>query len=130
MSFISDFKTIIEADPSINSIVPVSRIKFSHLPEDWEIHNNWLAWDYQVASQTNSLGTNNCFTTYSISITVTTNDTVVMNQLCDYIIKYLNGKSTTNFIDIVLISDGKLTTLTKPKNLYQNTLTFNAIYVG
>jgi hypothetical protein len=130
MSFVSEFKTIIEADSSINSIVPVSRIKLSHLPEDWEIQNNWMVWDYSVANQVNSLGTNNCFTMYNILITVTTNDTVVMNTLCDYIIKYLNGKSTTNFIDIFLVNDGKLTTLTKPKNLYQNTLSFNAIFVG
>lgn len=130
MSFITDFKTIIEADPSINSIVSPTRIKFVHLPEDLDIRQNWLAWDYRITNQINTFGCNNAYTEYSISITLTSTDSVTMNTLSDYVKTYLNNKTTTKFIDIHFISDSKVTTLSKVVNTYQNTLEFSAIYVS
>ena len=127
-SFVSDFKTIIESDASINASV-TGAIKFGHLPEDFDISKVWVVWDYKVSEQANTLSQNNCFTNYTISITVTATDTVVLNNLCDLIVNYLNRINTRNFPDIYLITDSKITTLTKPKNIYQNALEFNAIHL-
>ena len=130
MSFINDFKTIIESDPSINSMIPVSRIKYSHLPVDWEIDDSWLAWDYLVANQENCMNGNNSFTTYTIRIIISFNDSFQLATASKYVIDYLNSIYTSHFIDIAFTGDNKLTTLSKPKNLYQNTLTFLAVYIG
>lgn len=130
MSFITDFKTIIEADPSINSMIPVSRIKHSHLPIDWELHNSWLAWDFVAANQENCLNGNNCFTTYTLNITITFNDTLKLDTASRYVIDYLNSiYNQQNFIDIAFTGDAKQVTLDKTKNLYQNTLTFVCIHI-
>lgn len=129
MSFVSDFKTIIEADPSINAMV-TGDIKFSHLPEDFDIRKTWIVWDFRSAVQNDTLGHNNCFTQYSIAITVTATDSVVMNNLSDLVVDYLNRTTSSTFIDIAFVSDSKITSLNKPANVYQNALEFNAIYVG
>jgi len=128
MSFITNFKTIIEGDASINNILS-GGIKFDHLPEDFDISKSWLVWNYRVSSQNDSLSTNNCYTVYSIPITVTATDSVVMNNICDLVITYLNNKTTANFPDIHLLSDSKITTLSRQANAYQNALEFEAIYL-
>jgi hypothetical protein len=69
------------------------------------------------------------YSNYSISITLTATDTVIMNTMSDYLRDYLNSKTTTNFVDIHFINEGKITTLTRASNAYQNTLEFMAIYV-
>lgn len=129
MSFISDFKTIIEGNASINALV-TGGIKFSHLPEDWDVKKNWMVWDYRITDQVNTLGYNNVYINYSILITITATDTIVLNTISDYVRNYLNAKTTTNFVDLNFISDSKITTLSKVVNTYQNTLEFSAIYVS
>jgi hypothetical protein len=129
MSFISDFKTIIEADASVNALV-TGGIKFDHLPEDFDISQTWIVWNYRTSEQIDSLSQNNCYTVYSVPITITATDSVVMNNICERLTDYLNNISTSNFIDIRLISDSKITTLSRQTNAYQNALEFNAIYVG
>jgi hypothetical protein len=128
-TFVSDFKTIIEGDPSINAMI-TGEIRLSHLEIDYDISKSWLVWDYKVLTQTDTLSKNNCFTEYSIPITITATDSVVMNNICDLVINYLNNKTTTNFPDIHLVSDSKTTVLSRQKNAYQNSLEFNATYVG
>lgn len=129
MSFVSDFKTIITADASINAMA-TGGIKLGHLPEDFDIRKTWIAWDYRLSEQNNTLNGNDAYSTYSISLTITTTDTVVLNNLSDLVVNYLNAKTTPNFPDIYTISDSKLTTLSKPMNAYQNSIEFGAIYVG
>jgi hypothetical protein len=73
---------------------------------------------------------NNAFSYYTISITITLNDSVQLATASKYVIDYLNSTQTDEFIDIVFITDRKITDLSKPKPLYQNTLTFIAIYIG
>lgn len=128
MSFISDFRTIIEGDSSLNALI-TGDIKFDHLPEDFDISKTWIAWNYRVLDQINSLDKNNCYTTYSIPITITATDSVVMNNICDRVKTVLNDTVTTKFVDIFLVSDSKITTLSRPTNAYQNSLEFNAIYL-
>jgi hypothetical protein len=129
MSFFSDFKTIITGDASINALI-TGGIKLSHLPEDFDIKKTWMAWDYRLSEQNNTLDGNDAYSTYSITMTITTTDTVILNNLTDLIVNYLNNKTTSNFPDIWMITDSKLTTLSKPSNAYQNALEFGAIYVG
>ena len=128
MSFISDFKTIIEGDASLNALI-TGDIKLTHLQEDFDISKTWLVWDFRLMEQVNTLSNNNCYSVYSIPITVTATDTVVMNNICDRVKTYLNNKRTVNFPDIYLISDSKITTLSRQMNAYQNSLEFEAIHL-
>lgn len=128
MSFLSDFKTIIEGIPSVSAVT--GGIKYVHLPEDFDIRKNWLVWDFRMVEQLNTINFNDAYSNYSISITITSTDSVTCQNISDTCVSYLNGKTTTNFPDIYLISDSKQTTLSKPANTYQNTLEFGAIYTG
>jgi len=128
MSFISDFKNIIESDTSLNTLI-TGDIKFDHLPEDWDITKNWLAWNYRISEQIDTLAENNNFSRYSIAITVTSIDSVVMNNICNVLKNYLNTKQTDKFIDIRFLSESKITTLSRTSNAYQDSLEFEAIYV-
>jgi hypothetical protein len=128
-TFVSDFKAIITADPSINAMI-TGGIKLSHLDVDYDISKTWLCWDYKVLTQTDTLSKNNCFTEYSIPMTITAPDSVLMNNICDLVINYLNNKTTTNFPDIHLVSDSKTIVLSRTVKSYQNSLEFNATYVG
>lgn len=128
MSFITDFKTIIEGDPSLNALV-TGGIKFGHLSENFDITKTWVAWDYRIADQVNTFGCNAVYTTYSISITLTATDTIIMNNMNEYLRTYLNNKVTNNFVDIKFISDSKITALNKVVNTYQVTSEYSAIYV-
>lgn len=128
MGFITDFKNIIEGDPSLNSLI-TGGIKFVHLPEDFDITKTWVAWDWRVLEQVNTLGCNNVYTVYSIPVTITATDSIVMNNMADRLRTYLNSVTTDNFINIYFVSENKITTLSRSSNAYQNTLEFNAIYV-
>ena len=129
MSFLSDFKTIIEADGSINAYV-TGGIKFGHLPDDFDISKTWLVWDFKLNQQFDTMNFNNSYSAYGVSITVSANDSVVMNNLSDRVVDYLNGKSTSNFPDIHMVSDNKSIVLSKPYSTYQDQLEFDTIYVG
>lgn len=128
MSFVSDLRTIMIGDVSINNLI-TGGINFGHLSDDFDITKSWIAYDFKILEQINFLNSNKAYTTYSIAITVTATDSVVMNNICDLVINYLNNKTTSHFIDIVCMPDSKITTLSKPVNTYQNILEFNAIYI-
>lgn len=129
MSFISDFKTVIEGDSSVNALI-TGGIKYGHLPDDWDVKKSWCVWDYRMATQYDTLGANKCYAEYTIAVMITSTDSVKLNAISDLMIDYLNNKTTTNFIDIKLVSDSKLITLSKPTNTYQESLEFTATYVG
>lgn len=129
MSFVSEFKTIIESDASINEIV-TGGIKFGHLPEDFDIRKVWIAWDYEANEQTNDINNNNVFTIYQLFVTLTATDTVVLNNLVEMVKDLLNDTMTGNFIDINFVDETKTTLLGKQVNSYQSQLTFNALFLG
>lgn len=129
MSFVNDFKTIITGDASINAMV-TGGIKYNHLPEDFDIKKVWLSWDFSLIEQNNVLNFNAAYSKYSISITMTASDTIVLQNLSDRVTTYLNGISNRMFPDIWALSDNGQTTLNKPTNVYQNSLELNCIYVG
>ena len=128
MSFITNFKTVIEADPSINAIV-TGGIKYVHLPEDFDIKKNWLAWDFRIATQEECMNSDIAFTTYALSITMTTTDSITLDTLSQLVLNYLQGYQDTHFFDISLNNDSKITTLSKTANTYQDAFEFLVIYI-
>jgi hypothetical protein len=127
-TFINSFKTIIEGDPSINALL-TGGIYFVHLPDNFDISKTYLVWDFRVNEQFNTMDIKNFYSVYTVQVTVTSTDSVLMNNISDLVSEYLNNATSSNFLSIRKLTDNKLTTLAKPKNTYQNSLEFNIVFI-
>jgi hypothetical protein len=128
MSFITNFRAIIEGDASLNSMI-TGGIRFGHLQEDFDISKTWIAWDMKISEQVNCMKGNNAYEVYEIPITATATDTIILNNICERVRDYLNNITTSNFINIRFVSETKITTLSRQVNVYQNSMSFEAIYI-
>ena len=126
MSIVNDLRTVMTNDPSINLMVN-GGIYFKHLPEDFDITKNYIAYDFNISGGEICLNGVNAYNTYTISITITSTDSVVLNTISELLIDHLTGISTNNFVDIQLVSESKITTLAKPTNTYQTSQEWTTI---
>ena len=126
MSFSTDLYYLMHNDASLNAWCN-GGIHYEHLPENFEITNNWIVYSFNKVTQANCLNSPHSFTTYSIVIKIVATDTLQLELINDYTVHYLNGKSYGGFEDIVFTGDDH--TLDLDKNLYMNSLSFTAQYI-
>jgi len=126
MSFVTDLHYIMKNDSSLNTYC-VGGINFENLPENWEIIKDWIIYSFNKASQQNCMNSSEVFTTYNIVLKIVATDTLKLETINNYVVDYLNNKTYNGIQDINFVSD--IHTLDLDKNIYMNTLNFDAIYV-
>lgn len=125
MSFSTDFKALITADSSINYDIK-GGIHWENLPENFEISKNWIVYSFAKGDQESCLTSTAAFTRYNIALKVICTDSIVLERVSDRIVSYLGGNSYGNIADVLFIGDSH--SLDLDKNIYINTLQFNALY--
>lgn len=126
MSFSTDLNYIMKTDTSLNAWC-TGGIYFENLPENFDLTKDWIVYSFNKVSQESCLNSNLAFMNYVITLKVVGTDTVKVELINDKVVDYLNGNSYSGIQDIIFTGDNH--TLDLDKNIYMNTLTFNALYV-
>lgn len=126
MSFATDLAYLMTNDSSLNSWCD-GGIHYENLPENFEITKDWIVYSFNKTGQNSCLDSQASFTEYAVIVKIVGNDTVEVETVNDYLVEYLNGNSYNGIQDIIFTGD--IHTLDLDKNIYMNTLNFNALYV-
>jgi hypothetical protein len=114
------------ADSSINNWCSAG-IHYENLPENFETTFDWIVYSFNKVTQVSCITSKKAFTRYAIALKIVANDTVKLETISDYVADYLSSNSYNNIHDIVFTGDNH--TLDLEKNIYMNTLSFDALYV-
>lgn len=104
-------------------------VKYVHLPEDFDNSKSWLVYYFSITENVSSMNNSCAYNNYQLTVIATTNDSMKTNDLSDALIDYLDGYSFGSIADITFESDSRSSYLETANNVYQNTMTFNVIYV-
>jgi len=129
MSFATDIKTVMNADPSLNSYIN-GGIHYENLKDNWigeQSNSTWLVYEFNK-SQVDCLNAKNVYTNYTLKAVVIQRDTNdLMETVSNRLIEYLNGYSYNDIIDIGFTNDTH--GFNQQQGVYTNTLEFNVIYI-
>ena len=126
MSFSVDLNYLMTNDPSINEWCD-GGIQYENLPENFELTKDWIVYSFNKTNQGSCLNSSRAYTEYAIVIKIVSQDTFKLETMNDYLIEYLDGQTYNGIADILFTGDSH--TLDLDKNIYMNTLNFNALYV-
>jgi len=126
MSFATDLNYIMHNDSSLNSYC-TGGIHYENLPENFELVRDWIVYSFNKYLQENCLDQKEAFTRYSIQLKIVANDTIQLETINDHTVDYLNNTIYGGIQDLMFTGDNH--TVDLEKNIYMNTLQFDAIYV-
>ena len=126
MSFSTDLNYVMTNDSSLLSYCD-GGILYENLPENFEITKDWIVYSFNKVSQKDCLFSKSAYTEYNIFVEIVSTDTYKVEVINDYIVKYLNNTTYNGIHDISFIGDSHASDL--DRNLYINTLNFNALYL-
>ena len=125
-SFASDLYTIMNGDASLNASFD-GGIYYENLPDNFDLDKKWLMYYFNKEEQFDTFGCKNVYTQYGVTAVIINQNTEDVNTLSDQLVDYINSKSQGGIQDIYFTSDGHA--FDREKNVYMNTLQFEAIYV-
>lgn len=130
MSFVTEWKAVMEGDASINSAI-TGGIKLGHLPDNFDITKKWIAWYYSKSENVGTLGDTSAYVNYEVYVTITDTDTVSLDSISDDVVNYLvNLQPVGNIVMANFNSEAKLILLQKAQNTYQNTMSFIVTFLN
>lgn len=126
MSFSTDLYYLMSTDTSLNSYCE-NGIHYKNLPENFELTKNWVVYSFNKISQLSCLESVILAINYNIFVDIISNSTEDLETISDYLVNYLNGKTYNKISYIIFIEDNH--SLDLEKQLYKNSLIFEAIYI-
>lgn len=102
-------------------------IHYENLPENFELTKDWIVYSFNKINQGSCLNSAPMYIEYALIVKIVARDTVKLETVNDYVMEYLDGKEYLGIQDILFTGDSH--TLDLDKNIYMNTLNFNALYV-
>ena len=122
---------LLASDASLNNAID-GGIYQENLIDQWlgeTSYDKWIVWDFNKIEQQDALlNSKNVFTTYELNLVLiqrSHNDEI--DTISDYIVNFLNGNELKNIKDIFFLSDEQ--GYDQERDIYTNTLVFNAFYV-
>lgn len=126
MSFSRDIAYLMNNDASLNAWCD-GGIHYENLPENFELTKDWIVYSFNKINQGSCLNSAPMYIEYALIVKIVARDTVKLETVNDYVMEYLDGKEYLGIQDILFTGDSH--TLDLDKNIYMNTLNFNALYV-
>jgi hypothetical protein len=96
--------------------------------DNFEITKDWIVDWFNKVSQADCINGKANYVNYSIFVEIVATDTHKQETINDHVVNYLNNATYNGIHDITFVGDSHASNL--DKNLYINTLIFNAIYIA
>lgn len=126
MSFATDVNTLMQ-DASLVAYCD-GGVYYENLPDNFDLTENWLAYSFRKTEQVNCLDSKNVYTQYTLTCKIVAFDTKTLEDISDYLVDYLNGKTQGDIADIWFTGDNH--TIDLEKQIYMNSCDFDSFYVG